>query len=243
MFNLGNRQLIAASVVVAVTLIGTVALVVNSGLHNRGASSEIAIIDPQESARASKTGSSENPSSPQIDPAQASVMRVHVVGKVKSPGVYSLKPGSRVEDAVHAAGGPLPNADLETINLAQKLNDGQQIYIAVKGAAPPPTRSMVISGVSSPRDSSSEHGGKTSSSDVRGRSGHQKLTTPGSGTVNINTASLEDLQKLPGVGPSTAQRIVDYRTKNGGFKSVDELSEVGGIGEKKLAKLRPFAAL
>lgn len=162
---------------------------------------------------------------------------VHVAGKVAKPGVYELAPGSRVKDAIEAAGGASPNADLETINLAEKLQDGQQVYIALKGQVPAPVVSVVSGG--EPRTSD-----KVSAPEAKsGSSGIEKYVKPGDGTVSINKASAADLQHLPGVGPAMSQRIIDYRTANGGFKSVDELEEVKGIGPKTLARMKPFVRL
>jgi competence protein ComEA len=170
---------------------------------------------------------------------------VHVTGEVKSPGVYKLKPGSRVKDAVNMAGGLKPNGDAESINMAQKLEDGEQVYIAEKGHTVKPPLSMVVTGPSASTPASSETTAMSETSEKHGgsSSGPSKLRTPGEGTVNINTAGIDELQRLPGVGPSTAQKILDYRTANGRFNSVDELDEVSGIGPAKLAKIRPFVRL
>lgn len=177
--------------------------------------------------------SSETAANP--EPDESRTISVHVAGKVARAGIYELAPGSRVQDAVDAAGGESDGADLETINLAQKLQDGQQVYIAPKGQTPPPAVSTVSGGqsVTVVKASGSSGGG----------SGIQKYKSPGDGTVSINTAGPEDLQHLPGVGPAMAQRIIDYRKEHGGFQSVDELEEVKGIGPKTLAKMKPFVKL
>jgi competence protein ComEA len=143
---------------------------------------------------------------------------VHVAGEVKKPGVYRLAPGSRNEDAVKAAGGPLEKADLDGINLAQPVEDGVQLLVPEKGAAAPQREFATRA--------------------ARGGSG--KLTRPGEGTVNINTATATDLQRLPGVGPSTAAKILAYRKEAGRFAAPDQLMEVSGIGEKKFAAMQPF---
>lgn len=226
MFNFNRYQLIAAGVIVVLAFLGTGILVAKSCVFNTG--KEVKLIEPKESGEFS--------SSPD-GTEQPQTLCVHVAGKVNKPGVYDLKPGSRLQDAVKAAGGTLPNADLESINLAEKLQDGQQIYIALKGQIPPPAVSVVKGGAhASARSSTKAEGGRESS-------GPTKLTTPGQGTVNINTAGLDELQRLPGVGPATAQKIMDYRTQNGRFNAVDELDEVKGIGPAKLAKMRSFVTI
>lgn len=224
MFNFNRYQLIAACVIVVLAFLGTGILVAKSGVFNSG--KEVKLIEPNASGEFSSL--SDGTEQPQT-------LCVHVAGKVNKPGVYDLKPGSRLQDAVKAAGGTLPNADLESINLAEKLQDGQQIYIALKGQIPPPAVSVVKGGAHA-RSSAKAEGGREST-------GPTKLTTPGQGTVNINTAGLNELQRLPGVGPSTAQKIIDYRTQNGRFNAVDELDEVKGIGPAKLAKMRPFVTI
>ena len=151
-----------------------------------------------------------------------------------------MGPDSRVKDAIKAAGGALPNADVETINLAEKLADGEQVFIAAKGAVPPPAVSGVSGGTPAP---STKRTSQAISDRESRQKGPEKLQSPGKGTVNINTAGLDQLQKLPGIGPAMAQRILDYRTAHGRFQAVDELDEVKGIGPAKLAKMRPFVSL
>jgi competence protein ComEA len=136
---------------------------------------------------------------------------VDVTGWVRRPGVYEFRQGDRVIDAVRMAGGGKPGADLTSINLAALLTDGQQILVPRKGKA----------GV------------------VAGSAGG--IGPAGSGTdalINLNTATLDQLESLPGIGPSLGQRIIDYREEHGPFRSVDDLLNVSGIGEKRLADLR-----
>jgi competence protein ComEA len=159
---------------------------------------------------------------------------VHVVGRVRHPGVVRLPQGARVEQAVTAAGGARSDADLSRVNLARPLVDGEQVVV------PRPGESALASGgpgsvVAAP---GSVVGGTTGS--------------PGSGSgvirqhaqpVDINTATQAELDTLPGVGPVLAQRILDWRAQNGQFTSVDELGEVSGIGDAVLARLRPLVRL
>jgi competence protein ComEA len=137
---------------------------------------------------------------------------VHVAGAVRRPGVYTLRAGSRVADAVERAGGARASADLSAVNLASKLEDGRQVLVPKRvgggvAASAPGTAAGAVTGVPAQ-------------------------------PIDLNTATLEQLDTLDGVGPATAQKILDYRTEHGGFGSVDELGQVSGIGEKRLAALR-----
>ena len=147
------------------------------------------------------------------EPAPARKLVVHVVGAVREPGLYRLREGSRVEDAIQLAGGPKPKAALELVNLASPVADGQQVVVPVRGSA----------GATA-----------TGSPGAPGTTG---------GIVHLNSATLEDLDTLPGVGPVTAQKILDYRTANGAFSSIDELDAVPGIGPATLEELRPLVGL
>jgi competence protein ComEA len=136
---------------------------------------------------------------------------VHVVGAVREPGLYELKDGSRVADAVERAGGATPKADLSLVNLAAPLADGTQVVVPARA---PPARAAP--GGASPQTRA--------------------------GPVHLNTATVEELDALPGVGPVTAQKIVDFRQANGAFASVDELDAVPGIGPARLEELRKLVA-
>lgn len=148
--------------------------------------------------------------------SSAAEVYVDVDGAVVRPGVYRLKDGARVSQAIDAAGGLTAEADVTGLNRASKVADGQKIYVPKVGE----------------QQAAAAVGGAEGSA----------ATTPGagssSGLVNINTASAAELQTLSGIGPSMAQSIIDERTKNGAFASVDDLMRVSGIGEKKLAKIK-----
>jgi competence protein ComEA len=173
---------------------------------------------------------------------------VHVAGAVNKPGVYHLKPGARGEDALKAAGGPAANARTDAINLAARLEDGTQLYFPTRaeqpsGGAAPAAASSVPSASAAVSKKSGKPGAGSSPSSHRGRGGGDKpakLSDPSQGTVNINTASADELQRLPGIGPAMAERILAYRLQNHGFKRVEDLLEISGIGEKKFAKLQAF---
>lgn len=136
---------------------------------------------------------------------------VHVGGAVQRPGLYSLTDGSRIDDAVRAAGGVLEDADLDALNLAARVKDGDKVLV--------PSRS----------DTAAASGGP-------GPPGAAPNTQ--GGLVNLNTATVADLETLPGIGPALAQRIIDFRERNGGFRTVEDLLEVPGIGAKKFEELR-----
>jgi competence protein ComEA len=149
------------------------------------------------------------------------VLVVHVVGQVAKPGLVRLKAGARVADAIESAGGATRAADLEAMNLARALVDGEQVFVPKPGEQPPAVAGPQVPGGSTAGDGSGSVGGSAT------------------GSVNLNTADLNALDSLPGVGPVLAQRIVDWRTEHGRFTSVEELGEVSGIGDKLLSQLRP----
>ncbi|MCL6472033.1 MAG: helix-hairpin-helix domain-containing protein [Firmicutes bacterium] len=140
----------------------------------------------------------------------ACMLYIHVAGAVVNPGVYRLKEGSRVIDAVNAAGGGLDSADEGALNLAAKVFDGQKIYMPKKGEVPQQTISL-------------QAGADGSTGDAK---------------INLNTATLEQLDALPGIGQVTATRIIEYRNKRGPFKRVDDLKEIDGIGNKKFDQIK-----
>mgnify|MGYP001167351427 CR=1 FL=1 len=185
------------------------------------------------------------------DPVAQPAIIVHVAGAVAKPGVYSLEPGARVADALSAAGGALKAADTDCINLALPVRDGEQVYV-------PPTQAGVGAGndgVASPDGGSQSQprqsavpGIPPNRADITRSApdpsqARVSSNTPYTGLININTASAEDLQALPGVGPVLAQRIIDYRSANGPFAAVDDLVGVSGIGQAKLGKIAPMATV
>jgi competence protein ComEA len=154
---------------------------------------------------------------------------VDVVGYVARPGVVTVPDGSRVVDALAAAGGALSGADLQRLNLARQVSDGEQVFVPKPGETPP----ILIGGLSGSAAGSGASGGGGSGG---GGSGGGTASNP---LVDLNTATLAALDTLPGVGPVLAQRIVDWRAQHGRFTSVDELGEVSGIGDKLLEQIRP----
>ena len=150
-----------------------------------------------------------------------------MVGAVQQPGVYHLAAGSRGDDAVRLAGGATSQADLKRVNLAAMLVDGQQLWIPRIGERIPQNTLPNTLPIMSPNAVSG--------------AGAPPNAVPSNGVpalVDINQATVADLDRLPGIGPSTARAIVDHRTRNGPFASVDDLLAVRGIGPAKLAELR-----
>lgn len=142
---------------------------------------------------------------------RAPTLRVHVAGAVNRPGVQSLAQGTRVVDAVRAAGGASRRADLHRLNLAAHLQDGAQIIVPFKGRTAGPTEQ---------------------------RNSERQALAPQ--PINVNSATAEELESLPGVGPAIARRIVEHRRRKGRFRSVQDLDAVKGIGAKKMQQLRPY---
>ena len=153
------------------------------------------------------SSSSQEQSRESSEPPATSTLFVHVSGSVRNPGLYEVEEGSRVADVVQAAGGFTDDASEDSINLARVLEDGEHVVVLSSEQASAPV----------------ETAGQ----------GQQA----GSAPVNINTASADQLESLPGIGGVTAKKIVDDRTANGPFKSVNDLTRVSGIGEKKIAAL------
>jgi competence protein ComEA len=149
-------------------------------------------------------------------PSLPATLTVHVVGAVGRPGLYSLPSGARVGEAVAAAGGLLGSAEQAGVNLARPLTDGEQVVVPVQGQAPPATAA----------GASASGGG-----------------SPGAGPVDLNSATADALDTLPGVGPATAAKIIADRTENGPFRSVEDLMRVPGIGAKRFETLKDLVTV
>lgn len=141
-------------------------------------------------------------------PAAAKLLVIDVAGAVRRPGLYRLRSGSRIDDAIAAAGGPTAKAQLDSVNLAAPVADGEQVVVPGRGAAGVAAASPPAAGSSS------------------------------SAPLDLNSATLEQLENLPGIGPVTAQKILDYRQQHGAFHSVAELQGVPGIGPAHMAQLK-----
>ena len=149
------------------------------------------------------------------EPLEQDLITVDVKGAVKSPGIYDLPVGSRVNDAVQKAGGLTEQADSKSLNLAQKVSDEALVYVPTKG-----------------EESASQQAGSGTAS-----------STSKEKKVNLNKASLEELKQVKGLGGKRAQDIIDHREANGKFKSVDELKKVSGIGAKTIEKLKDYVTV
>jgi competence protein ComEA len=163
----------------------------------------------------------ENTEEPSPTPSE---IYVHVAGEVQLPGLYKLPQGARVADAIKLAGGATSEADIDSLNLAMVLKDGDKIVVPKKA----PQNSSEEEETAEFQPSYPENQSQASASS-------QPVQTK---KININTASASELEALPGIGPVLAQRIVDYRTQKGGFKSIEELKEVSGIGDKKFEAIK-----
>lgn len=186
---LSRRQLFAAAVAVAIVL---VLLVRHLGGNGSAARAVTPLPAPSRPAKA----------------VAAKLLVIDVAGAVRRPGLYRLREGSRIDDAIAAAGGPTVKAQLDAVNLAAPIADGERVVVPGRGVAGAPAASPPAAG-SSP-----------------------------SAPLDLNTATAEQLDSLPGIGPVTAQKILDYRQAHGAFHSVAELEGVPGIGPGRLSQLK-----
>ena len=197
-------------------------------------------------------------------------LKIHIIGAVKRPGVYDLPNGARLQDAIQKAGGALPSADLTPLNLADWAADGSKIEVPtrqkpVKTAAPLPTPTPVVivkevfitppqnapgdeieapkSEIAKTKKPKSDDKTPRAATASGGKSSNASLAFLRKNPLNLNTASAAQLEVLPGVGPKMAERILAFRRENGGFKSVDDLDQVRGIGEKRMETLRPLVKI
>lgn len=165
-----------------------------------------------------------------VAPAPPTRLYVDVSGAVRRPSLYVLPPGSRVMQAVRAAGGPTGEADLDAVNLAEKVTDGQKVFVPKRATLmPPPTLPTTMAGT--PAVTKKSGTAKAASAKLSAGSGE---------TIALNAATQEQLERLPGVGPSMAGRILAYRNQVGGFEKPEDLMMVPGLGPKKYAKIAPF---
>ncbi|MBS1704730.1 MAG: helix-hairpin-helix domain-containing protein [Armatimonadetes bacterium] len=173
------------------------------------------------------------------------VIMVEIRGQVQNPGLYELPAGARMNDLIKKAGGLSREADNNRINLADPLVDGCKVNIPSLGDMSDEPIVMAPSMASQKSSFYGKNSGSVRSSGKKSgsvaKSGRKEL--PALGSISINQASLEDLQKLPGVGPSTAQKIIALRSQLGGFKSLDQLMDVSGIGPKTYQKMQPYLRL
>ncbi len=222
---LGAREFGALALVLGVglALAGTFALRAGGDSSSPVSARTVATVEPSSGPSSGPSSESSaatkqlvNPAGAVADanPAPGATVVVDVAGRVRRPGVFTLPAGSRVIDAIGRAGGVKVKVNLSALNLARVLVDGEQVLV---GQAPAP--GVAAGAASAPG------------------------APPAGGLVSLNTATLEQLDGLPGVGPVTAQKILTWRQQHGSFSSVDELLEIDGIGEKTLADLAPMVTL
>jgi competence protein ComEA len=209
--------------------------VVGGALQNSGGSARLNVNTPADPNLG--TPGTSQPVAPKVEAPTELV--VHVAGAVAKPTVYHLPLTARVEDAIKAAGGAKKNADLDSLNLAAHLEDGTQLFVPEK-----PKEDASAARTSSPAAHPGYGSQPSATGSAQAKSGHpakaDKLQSPKDGTVNLNTASAEQLQRLPGVGPSTATSILDHRKEIGKFDAIEQIQDVKGIGPKKFDKMKAF---
>ena len=209
------------------------AIVLFAGHH--AAPSPVVITPPPAEAAVSISP----PEAASISPKLPARVYVDVAGSVRRPSLYALPPDSRILQAILAAGGPTADADLDAINLAQKVIDGEKVFVPKHSAKPteepssteqdssPPA--LAPTGLKRGKGARASHGGK-----IAADSGEQ---------IDLNTATEEQLERLPSVGPSMAERILTYRAQVGSLGKIEDLMQVPGIGPKKFAKIAPCVKL
>ncbi|GEA17385.1 MAG: competence protein ComEA [Moorella sp. (in: firmicutes)] len=200
------------------------ALLFGAGLQygrwqERQAAKELPRVVPGDKAAAALTGDKPAAEDQGANGSKPPTIQVHVAGAVQRPGVYELKAGARVNEAVSLAG-LLPEANPNALNLAAPLNDGQQVIVPRQGEAGPAGGSSNFSGP------------------VTSGGGTAGDTAKTGGKVNINTATMAELDSLPGIGPTLAQRIIDYRNQKGPFRTIEDLQNVSGIGPGRFNDLK-----
>lgn len=232
--DLNRNQQLAAIALIGIALIGLSYALAKPFLHTGKGDIEITEAGTSTGDRVN-ISVAEQPSASQGNPDAQ--LLVHVAGRVRFPNVYRVAPGARICDAIKAAGGSCSDANLDAVNLAAKVKDGEQVYVPSRKSPSVARMGSIPPSRVTPASVGSIDEGKSSSSSS------DKLKSPGEGFVNINSADVTELQRLPGVGPSTAQKIFDYRAQIGRFTSADQLMDVKGIGPKKLEKMRSFISL
>ncbi|MEU5252425.1 ComEA family DNA-binding protein [Streptomyces longwoodensis] len=225
-YGLERRSVLALAVVLVVAAVFAVQHFWSGRTQTVSAPEVVRAVAPFDKASAgptaSATGVAAGPSSTPGASASPEIV-VDVSGKVRKPGIHRLPAGSRVADALRAAGGVRPGTNTDGLNRARFLVDGEQVAVGITGAPPGPPAGAGTSGAVG--------------SGAGAAGGAGAGAAPGA-PISLSTATAEQLDTLPGVGPVLAQHIVDYRTRHGGFRSVDELREVNGIGERRFADLR-----
>jgi len=216
-----KRLLAYAAIAIVVLAVGVRYLLAQ---HSGGSGSQGVLLTQPSAAPSpavAQAGGGTASAAASAQPSAAPDLVVDICGAVVRPGVYHLAAGARVCDLVQAAGGATGHAELTAVNLAATLTDGQQVVVPKRGQ---PAAIVPAAGAS-------------------GGSGGSSTPSATAAPVNLNLATVEQLDALPGVGPATAQKIVDYRTSNGAFRSVEDLKNVSGIGDAKFAALKDLVTV
>lgn len=177
----------------------------------------------------------ENIKNKETNKTDKNIIVIYIIGEVKQEGVYELDENSRISDAIEKAGGTKENADLSQINLAYKIEDGMRIYIPKKGELVQDKEKIedktqeVVTGKSTDI---------TNTTSVNTNLSTNKKSKTDIEKINLNKATQTELETLPGIGPSTAEKIIAYRKENGNFKNIEDIMNVNGIGESKYSKIR-----
>ncbi len=161
---------------------------------------------------------------------------VYIAGQVVRPGLYTVAAGARVDEALRAAGGPTARADLAAINPAEPLSDGEKVVVPAQGEAV----TAVAGGASAPDGRRSRHASRRSSG---ARSSRRHKKAPPAAPIDLNGADAVQLEELPGIGPSLAERIVAFRELNGPFHTFDDLLDVAGMTDRRLDEISPYLVL
>lgn len=193
-----------------------------------GAALGFGLPHPAATAQAGAAAFATPPATVHASPPPSPPVVVYVAGDVVRPGVYRLRSGLRVVDALHAAGDAKPDADLVAVNLAGPLRDGDEIAVPAKGERPPAGRRPRAAG-----------GAARAGAGTHGRRG-RKRNVPPAAPIDLNAADAATLAALPGIGAGLAARIVAFRTANGPFASIDALADVAGITDRRLEEIVPY---
>ena len=216
--NLTKKQKIILAIIISIILLITFAYIYKN-IYSVDESSEIIINNDMQI----ENNLVQNEENQENNLKEEEKVVVHVIGEVNNPGVVTLKEGARIIDAINKAGGKTEEADLSKINLAYVIEDGTQIYIPRINENLNEIELMTQDAGSSTIISNSETDNEENSKEVK---------------VNINTANKEKLETLPGIGETTAQKIIDYRESNGKFNSIEDIKNVSGIGDAKFNSLK-----
>ena len=228
------RTRLALLIVCLVTLLGS-GFVLLAG--RRATPPPITISPPPPEAAAATRPIKSSLAAPRTAPSLSTRLYVDVAGAVRRPSLYVLPPGSRVMQAILAAGGPTREADMDAVNLAEKVADGEKVFVPRRGIPPPQSAREDAQAPAVPNHTAA----KPAKGLQAGRRG--KITAASGEQIALNTATETDLQRLPGVGPSMAGRILAYRQQVGRFDKIEDLTQVTGIGPKKFAKIATFVRL